>query len=158
MDGPLGGNGGPQSDVLNRSLGYQLRRAQTRDYAHFMLELADYSLTPGQLGLLLLIESNPGVSQTALARSVGIERSTLGEFIDRFEGRSLVERRSSPTDRRSLNLYLTAGGREFLRSCMPAQEAHERWITGSLTARERATLLRLLSKVAVPFTGTPPTD
>ena len=72
--------------VLDELIGYQIRRAQTRLFAHFQSQLEQLRITPGQFGLLILIAENPGITQVALARAVGIERATLGEFIDRFEG------------------------------------------------------------------------
>lgn len=136
-----------RSGALSRFAGYRLRRAQTRFFASFMERLADFAITPGQLGLLLLIENNPGISQTALAQAVGIERSTLGEFIDRFEGRKLVERRGSIVDRRSHSLHLTAEGVAFVEAVMPAVEAHEESMLAVLSPADRATLMRLLAEI-----------
>jgi len=140
--------------VLDELLGYQIRRAQTRLFAHFQQRLVDLRITPGQFGLLILISENPGVTQVALARAVGIERATLGEFIDRFEGEKLVERRMLVGDRRSYALHLTKRGTEFIAIAIPQVVAHEAEFTDHLTATERATLLRLLTKLA----DRPPVD
>jgi DNA-binding MarR family transcriptional regulator len=137
-----------QYGALDRLAGYQLRRAHTRFFANFTERLADHAITPGQLGLLLMIEGNPGISQTALARAVGIERSTLGEFIDKFQERSLVERRGSIVDRRSHALHLTATGTAFVKGVMPAVEAHEEAVMSALSPADRATLVRLLALIA----------
>jgi DNA-binding MarR family transcriptional regulator len=137
----------PQRGVLDELLGYQIRRAQTRLFAHFDERLGHLKITPGQLGLLVLISANPGVSQVALARAVGIERATLGEFIDRFERERLVERRALIGDRRSYALHLTRRGQEFLNRALPQVFQHERDFTDHLTAGERATLLKLLRKL-----------
>jgi DNA-binding MarR family transcriptional regulator len=134
--------------VLDQLIGYQIRRAQTRLFAHFEQRLAHLNITPGQLGLLVMISANPGITQVALARAVGIERATLGEFIDRFEGEKLVERRGLIGDRRSYALHLTRRGQDFLDSAIPTAMAHESEFTDHLTANERATLLRLLAKMA----------
>jgi len=134
--------------VLDQLLGYQIRRAQTRLFAHFERRLAHLNITPGQLGLLVMISSNPGISQVALARAVGVERATLGEFIDRFEREKLVERRGLIGDRRSYALHMTRRGQDFLDDAIPTAVAHESEFTDHLTASERATLLKLLAKVA----------
>jgi DNA-binding MarR family transcriptional regulator len=138
----------PKRGVLDQLLGYQIRRAQTRLFTHFEAQLKHLKITPGQLGLLVLISANPGISQVALARAVGIERATLGEFIDRFEREKLVERRGLIGDRRSYALHLTKRGQEFLDKAIPEVLAHESAFTDHLTATERATLLRLLAKMA----------
>jgi DNA-binding MarR family transcriptional regulator len=133
--------------VLDHLLGYQIRRAQTRLFAHFQRRLEQLRITPGQFGLLILIAENPGITQVALARAVGIERATLGEFIDRFEGETLVERRMLLGDRRSYALHLTKKGEAFVDEAVPKVQAHEAEFTDHLTPTERATLLRLLTKL-----------
>ena len=70
--------------ILPDLLGYQLRRAQVTVFQHFAGALGDWNVTPGQLGLLVLVSRNPGISQTALARAVGVERATLGEAVHRL--------------------------------------------------------------------------
>ena len=138
----------PKRGVLDQLLGYQIRRAQTRLFAHFEEQLQHLRITPGQLGLLIMISANPGISQVALARAVGIERATLGEFVDRFEREKLVERRGLIGDRRSYALHLTRRGQEFLDQAIPAVLAHETAFTDHLSSAERATLLKLLAKLA----------
>ncbi len=138
----------PKRGILDQLLGYQIRRAQTRLFAHFEEQLQHLKITPGQLGLLVMISANPGINQVALARAVGIERATLGEFVDRFEREKLVERRGLIGDRRSYALHLTKRGQEFLDEAIPAVLAHETAFTEHLSSAERATLLKLLAKMA----------
>lgn len=136
-----------RSDPLENLLGYHLRRVQGAAFAHFAQHLKHHGITPGQLGLLVLIMCNPGVSQTALAKEVGVERSTLGEFIDRFESRQLVERRPVPTDRRIHAIHPTRKGQQFLEQILPEVEAHEREFSKPLSARELNTLIDLLKRL-----------
>lgn len=133
---------------LEGLLGYHLRRAQNAVFQHFDKHLNHRIITPGQLGLLVLIACNPGVSQTALAKEIGVERSTLGEFIDRFESRQLVERRRVITDRRMYAIHLTEEGSSFLKQVLPEVEAHEQEFTKPLSALERNTLVSLLKRLA----------
>jgi len=134
--------------ILDQLLGYQIRRAQMRFFAHFNQRLHHHHTTPGQLGLLLLIAANPGISQVALARAMGIERATLGEFVAKFERQHLVERRGAIADRRSYALHLSRQGQDFLDRCIPDVLQHETDFTSHMTASERATLLSLVIKLA----------
>lgn len=134
--------------ILDQLLGYQIRRAQMRFFAHFNDRLHHHHTTPGQLGLLLLIAANPGISQVALARAIGIERATLGEFVAKFERQHLVERRGAISDKRSYALHLSRQGQEFLDRCIPEVLQHESDFTSHMTASERATLLSLVIKLA----------
>jgi DNA-binding MarR family transcriptional regulator len=134
---------GPLEDIL----GYYLRRAQSTNFQLFDKNLSDRNISPGQFGLLCKIGNNPGISQTALARADGIERSTLGEIIDRFEARKLVERRRHPTDRRVYALHLTGKGEKFLSQVLPEVIASEGELTRNLTRKEFKTLLALIKKL-----------
>lgn len=140
---------GVELGVLDEIIGYQLRRAQMALFHNFAQRLGHRNITPGQFGLLVKIKNNPGTSQTALARAEGIERSTLGEIIDRFEGRGLVERRRHAQDRRAYALHLTAFGEEFLQMVTPEVFDNDLEVTQKLSAQERRTLLELLRKMVV---------
>lgn len=146
--GPRSGrHGDPDFGVLPELLGYQLRRAQVRLFQHFAETLGHYDITPGQLGLLILISRNPDISQTALARAAGIERSTLGEVVGGLEKRGLVTRRHMPDDRRSYALRLSRKGTRTLNRMLPDAHAHERDFTAQLSESERRTLLALLRRL-----------
>lgn len=135
-------------DVLPSLLGYHLRRAQITVFNDFVKTMSAVQITPGQFGVALLIHSNPGLTQSALARAVGIERSTMVAVIDVLESRGLVERRPSPVDRRSYALVLSAQGGELVEKLRPMVEGHEDRIAANLTSDERAQLISLLAKIA----------
>ncbi len=134
--------------ILPELLGYQLRRAQLTVFQHFAGALGDQNVTPGQIGLLVLVSRNPGISQTALARAVGVERSTLGEAIDRLLRRRLLLRKPAPQDRRSYALHLSAIGETFLDDFVPRLLRHEDDVAARLSPEERKTLLALLRRLA----------
>ena len=76
-------------------------------FQSFNAHLAEDRISPGQLGVLLMREANPGINQTRLGKALGIDRSTLVAMIDLLEGRSLVARTPSAVDRRSHALSST---------------------------------------------------
>ena len=129
--------------VLSGLLGYRLRLAQQavfRDFARVVPEAS-----PGRAGILLLIEANPGVTQTRLAQAVGLDRSTLVGVLHGLQG--LVERRRGE-DRRTNGLWLTRNGRALVASLKRRIRVHERRIGARLSAAERVQLLTLLEKLA----------
>ena len=134
--------------ILEDIIGYQLRRAQTVLFQNFAKKEYLNSITPGQFGLLVKISNNPGISQTALAKADGIERSTLGEIIDRFEERGLVERRKHAVDRRAYALHLTGKGIKFLDEVVPLVYENDADMTVKFSAQEKQELLRLLKMLA----------
>lgn len=129
-------------------MGYHLRRAQVSVFQDFAETMSAVQITPGQFGVLTLIGANPGLTQSALARAVGIERSTMVAVIDALESRSVVERRPSPVDRRSYALMLSMAGRELLAQLKPMVRDHERRIGSRLNDVERSTLILLLEKIS----------
>jgi DNA-binding MarR family transcriptional regulator len=134
-------------DLLPSLIGYHLRRAQISVFNDFVRTMAEQKVTPGQFGVLDLISANPGLTQSALARAVGIERSTMVAVIDALEARKLVERRRAPTDRRSYALVLTTEGIALLDRLKPMVLDHEKRIAADLSARERDALISLLKRI-----------
>ena len=131
-------------------LGYNLRRAQVAVFQNFTEVVGASELTPGQFGVLVVIDANPGLSQTQLGNALGIDRSTVVAVIDRLESRGLVVRQSAPGDRRSHALHLSDSGRATLRRLTERVRAHEREIARHLSAEELAHLIELLGRVARP--------
>lgn len=145
---PAEPEGGLDYGMLTGLLGYHLRRAQAVVFSHFQETVGKEGLSPGQFGVLVLIRENPGLSQSALAKGLGIERSTMVAVIDRLQDQGWVARTASRTDRRSNELALTGAGREVLARVSPMVEAHEREIAASLTPAEREALVGMLARIA----------
>jgi DNA-binding MarR family transcriptional regulator len=126
-------------------LGYRLRLTQQAVFRDFAGSV--HGLSPGRVGLLVLIDANPGVTQSRLAEAVRRDRSTMVGVLDQLEARGLIERRRG-SDRRTNGLWLTRAGRSLLARALKAIAAHERRIAARLSAAERRQLLALLGKIA----------
>ena len=135
---------------LSALLGYHLRRAEVFAFQNFAAHLGNDGVSPGQLGVLLLVEANPGSNQTRIGKALGIDRSTLVSIIDMLEKRGLIRREPSPTDRRSHALVLSVEGAAFLRAIRPRLDAHEAEIARNLSAAERAQLRDMLQRLVLP--------
>jgi DNA-binding MarR family transcriptional regulator len=137
--------------LLPSLMGYALRRAQSAVFADFATTFAraGEALTPGEFGLLVLVDRNAGPSQMALAGALGIDRSTLVPILDRLQARHLLVRRPSPTDGRTHALVLTAAGKKALARFAKLVRAHEKRIASGLSTAETRTLIDLLEKVHV---------
>jgi DNA-binding MarR family transcriptional regulator len=134
--------------ILPSLLGYHLRRAHGAVFQDFAREMTGLDITPGQVGVLQVIAANPGLSQTALGRAIGIDRSSVVATIDRLETRGLVIRAASPHDRRSHALRLSPAGERLLAELERRIRGHEKRIAQALTAAEREQLIELLKKIA----------
>jgi DNA-binding MarR family transcriptional regulator len=132
--------------VLDDLIGYAVRRAQLSIYVDFDQSLAAEDMSPQRFSSLVIIESNPGISQTRLAEVMGIARSGVVSIIDRFEKNGLVERQASG-DRRSYNLQLTKEGQARLRKYKKTVLEHDNRIASGLTDAEKDQLRSLLRKL-----------
>lgn len=130
--------------ILPKLLGYRLRLAQQAVFDDFAASVE--GISPGRLGVLVLIDANPGISQSRLAEAVQRDRSTMVGVIDGMEESGWVERRPGK-DRRTNSLVLTRAGRAFLERTLKQIEAHEDRVAGRLTSAERIRLLSLLSRI-----------
>ena len=135
----------PLDDVL----GFQLRRAHMLFAEHWQLSFRDRQgrVTPMQGGMLISIESRPGITQTALARLMDVEGPTLLQALDKLEQTGLVQRSRLAGDRRSFSLHLTEIGKHavsIVKHYVPYREAE---LLTDLSDEERATLLDLLKRV-----------
>jgi DNA-binding MarR family transcriptional regulator len=137
---------GVNYDVLDDLIGYAVRRAQLSIYEDFARTLAAEDVTPQRFSSLVIIENNPGITQTRLSEVMGIARSGVVSIIDRFEENGLVERKDSG-DRRSYNLHLTRDGQKQLRRYKKAVMEHDARIAGALSADEKNQLRELLRKL-----------
>jgi DNA-binding MarR family transcriptional regulator len=131
--------------VLPGLLGYRLRLAQQALFRDFAATIAE--LSPGRVGILLLIEANPGVTQSRLAQEVSLDRSTMVGVLHALEAKGLVERRRGE-DRRTNGLKLTAQGRGLTAKLKRRIQRHERRVAARLSTLEREQLMELLAKLA----------
>lgn len=134
--------------VLDELLGYQLRRAQVAMFAAFHEATRGMNITPPRFTALVVIGSNPGMSQTALGNVLGIARSGAMLLTDWFEEQGLVERRRRPNDGRAWGLHLTAKGERLAATLRRKVLDLDLKKTRGLSPEERRELLRLLEKLA----------
>ncbi len=133
--------------LLPQLIGYNLRCAQVALFQHFSRSFDGTEVSPPQFGSMILIEANPGISQSAVAGALRFDRSTLVQIIDRLEDRNLVVREVSAHDRRSHALRLTEGGLTMLADLKQRALAHEAEFAHRLSDEERDSLIRLLSRI-----------
>ncbi len=156
-----GGGGEPRVDrgPLPGFYGYNLRIAQTAVFDHFARTVGHIDgedISPGRFSLLALLGANPGINQTELSRAVGLDKSTLTPALDQLVRKGIVLRARTANDRRTYALSLSPKGRALLDRLMARVLSHEEAIVAMLSAGERATLLRLLKKIAGGLRGADP--
>jgi DNA-binding MarR family transcriptional regulator len=144
---PSGADRGIDHGILTGLVGFHLRQAQIAVFRDFVESMGPLEMTPGLFAVLVLIEANPGLKQSDLARAVHLDRSTVVSVVDNLERRRLVERRAAANDRRSNALSLTSTGAALLRRLKRRVGQHERRLARALDPGERAMLVALLGRI-----------
>lgn len=88
------------------------------------------------------------LTPTELYRSVMVTSATMTERLDRLERRKLIARRPAARDRRSILVELTAAGRALIDRAHVDLVSTEAGLLDGLSPGDRATLAKLLAKLA----------
>ena len=80
-------------------------------------------LTRSQWRVLVHVYRREGVTQTALAQVLEIEKPTLGKLVDRLEQKGWVERRVEERDQRARRLVITEQARPLIDQMEELAEA-----------------------------------
>jgi MarR family transcriptional regulator, lower aerobic nicotinate degradation pathway regulator len=127
--------------------GHYIRRLQQIAVAVFLQETQEHGITPVQYAALNQVAKTPGIDQRTLARTIGLDTSTIASVIDRLEARGLMQRQASPHDRRVRLLTLSVAGLDLLMAISPdVLKAQERMLH-PLSKSERAEFMRMLQAV-----------
>ena len=143
------------SPAASAEVAFLLSQVGAHAAARFAERLEPLGLKPMHAGILGVIERADGLSQQALGERLGVFPSRLVGVLDEMEGRGLVERRNSPTDRRSYALYLTEGGRIALEQMRRVAYEHQDALCAALDDSERAQLAGLLARISAQQGLTP---
>jgi DNA-binding MarR family transcriptional regulator len=128
---------------------YLLRQAQLAAHAALDAALSGLGVTPTQYAVLSLASGRGAPRSSAeLARRAGVSAQAMAEMIAGLETKGLLRREESPDNRRVLHIRPTRRGTLLLARCDAAADAAEAQILGGLSPGERATLDRLLRRVA----------
>jgi DNA-binding MarR family transcriptional regulator len=136
-------------------LAFLLSQVGAHAAARFAERLEPLGLKPAHAGILRVTQQADGLSQQALGDKLGVFPSRLVAMLDELERRGLVERRDSPTDRRSYALYLTKAGRQALEQIGRIAREHQETLCAALDESERAQLAGFLTRIAAEQGLTP---
>lgn len=131
---------------LDGQIGFILRRAHQRHVAIFAAHIAD--LTPPQFAALAKLRDIGETSQNQLGAAIAMDAATIKGVIDRLKARGLVDLGKHEGDKRLLMVRLTEHGRQAVEALVPLAERITAETLSPLTAKEAATLAKLLGKIA----------
>jgi DNA-binding MarR family transcriptional regulator len=109
--------------------------------------LAEVELHVGQEMVLIELWREDGLRGGELAERLGVVSPTVTKMLRRLERCGLVSRRRDPEDARSFRVYLTDEGRSLEGPVIHCWERVEEKTFAGMSAGERGTFHRLLTKV-----------
>jgi DNA-binding MarR family transcriptional regulator len=137
------------------SMGYLLRRVYSIMHERVEAAFADHHLTLMQW--IILIYLRDGLARTAsdIAREFRHDSGALTRVIDQLERRDLVARRRSRTDRRVVELDLTAEGRRTIEALLPAMVGEMNQALAPFNRSEIEQMRGLLQRMIEHLQGLP---
>jgi len=132
---------------LETLIGYNMKRAYVAIQKDYRAALGEGGLSPRTFSALSLVAAHPNISQSSLARMLGIERSGLVAIIDELERRRFMNRCHNPGDRRVQALVVTPEGKNAYLATLTTVQAHEERLFANLSETEKSTLMELLIKI-----------
>jgi DNA-binding MarR family transcriptional regulator len=136
---------GPLTDWV----GFNLRMAQEASFLAFARQSSSVAGTrPGRFAMLTLINQNPGISQTALGRAAGRDKSTLTPVLNDLVRRGWIRRERKRDDRRTYFLSLTPPGKKRLAELNACARRHERNLDRIIGREEKARFIAILRRIA----------
>ncbi|MEJ2119100.1 MAG: MarR family transcriptional regulator [Alphaproteobacteria bacterium] len=138
---------------LDDFVGFQLHRA--RNVAASVLhKLIAPEFVPGHFPILYLIAQNPDRTQSAIARAVGLDRSSLVPILNRFEKSGWVQRIPSQGDKRAHALRLTPAGERKMQDLRDKVMSMEDRISDALGDDGQKAMLDYLRRIQDAFDQT----
>ncbi len=130
------------------ALVYRVGRLLRFRVAKFLKSNAS-DITPEQWGLLLQLAAMEGCMQGELADPVLGDHPNVTRMLDQLGKKGLVERRQSPSDRRSHSVWLTDKGRTTLDTLRPRLAQEKEDFYRGLSEQDLAELRRMLQILEV---------
>lgn len=134
-------------DVTAVALGQAYFEAHHRLHRFVDQSMCAAGLSLTRAKVLMRLDDHGPMNQATLAGLLGFAPRSVTDAVDGLERDGLVVRQEDPTDRRARILALTDSGRVALETARQARTTTFEEIFADLSAAERTTLLRLLSKL-----------
>ncbi len=147
MNAPLPLTEVPTSASIDHVLDLHLRLAQGAVQRRFSDIFSDLGITQTQLTTMILIQENAGTSQSDIGRTLQMDRATVMGIINRLEGRGLIQRGQSPTDKRRQTLAITEAGAAMLSIARERSTELGNWLKERFSDAEFHMLAALLKRI-----------
>lgn len=125
-----------------------LMKGLSREFAKALeRRLSAHNINIGMWDPLRLLWKKDGQFQHELQKKVGVAQPTLVTALDRLEKRGFITRRRSEKDKRHVNIFLTAAGKNLEKEILHYADEIQDIAEKNMTANEHSTLLKLFQKL-----------
>jgi MarR family transcriptional regulator, transcriptional regulator for hemolysin len=137
---------GTAPQALCDNLCWLLSRASYTLTTELTAALEDLGISP-RAHAVLAAAAGGEHTQTELARTVGLDKTTMVVTLDELEAAGLAERRPSPTDRRARVIAVTKAGRRKLREAEAIGDGIRDDVLSALQPGEREAFVGALTRL-----------
>jgi DNA-binding MarR family transcriptional regulator len=124
---------------------------------HRLLKSADAAfgealgISMTQLGMLFILERDPGASPKQVSETLGINKSATTMLVDRMEQAGLVRREPDADDHRAIRLFATSAGLAKAAAARPVLTRLTRKLTLPFDESEMTVVVRFLESILERF-------
>jgi MarR family transcriptional regulator, temperature-dependent positive regulator of motility len=133
---------------LESGIGFLLRLLEARYDVLYQNLTGQSDITPRQFGVLIALYQQGPLTASALAERISCDRNTLSEMLKRMTTRKLIAKKSNSKDRRSIQVQITAKGKEALLAVVPAAAELQNTMLAPMCREDRAHFLKCLLAIA----------
>lgn len=135
-------------DPLRSLPGYALKRASSIAMAQLKQRMKAIALRPVDASVLLVIQANPGITQSSIGRMLDIAGPNMATLTSRLLERALLVR--SDLDGRSHGIVLTPAGQVLALKAFRIMKDHEATLIAQVPAAHRRAFLVALQALLPP--------
>ena len=132
---------------LTVHLGYWLRYVSNHVSQGFARKLQARDVTVAEWVIMSELYQSNGVAPSRLADALGMTRGAITKIAQRLIGKSMISRKSDPTDGRAQTLRLTANGRKLVPKLTALADQNDAEFFDHLSQRDRQTVVRVLQGI-----------
>ena len=134
-------------DPLKELPGYALRRASSAAMMELAQRLTSLELRPSEAAVLVVIEANPGITQSEVGHLLDIARANMAPLTARLLARALIVRER--VDGRSQGMSLSAAGRQLTKKAQQQMSEHEAALLARIPRAQQGAFLSALKALWV---------
>ncbi|MBE6038312.1 MAG: MarR family transcriptional regulator [Anaerofustis stercorihominis] len=113
---------------------------------HFSL-LEQIDIHPGQVPLLMFLNSSDGMTQAEIANHLFVSAPTINVSVKRLEKAGLIEKRADENDARMIRIYITEMGKDTANKLDMSNQKLEDEMFEGFTPEEKMLFRRLLMQI-----------